>query len=428
MRLLIVPKVRREPESQRIDDFALTDGLVERIQNYLEPRRLLGASIEIATPYYQGVTVACHLRALPTASDETLTRARSEALHILYHWVNPLSGGPEGMGWRWDTDLNTAPIAQLLLQGVDAIERVDEVLLFECDLRTGRRYGPAREVVRLDDRSLFLCARATTDPGGRTGANFALRPAQPQCGRREMTVDDVSGNDGRGSDVSGSDVSGSAPDEAKGLPVPLATTSSALSSASPSSTGIVVTGPTGQPSSATGRRADWLVNQLPVGMLDDDFFYRFVSIFQEEAGTYLDGIDNLGNIVDPAVAPPSMVRFMAGWLALPPINPSLDETYQRHLVRAASKLLRWRGTQQGLKGILELITGGAVEIADNGGVFRQGEEGIRRPEVNIRVESTGWLPEAAFLEFVRDEVPANASVALVIGEREIWSLGALEGR
>ena len=31
---------------------------------------------------------------------------------------------------------------------------MDEVLLFECDLRTGRRYGPAKEVVRLDKRSL----------------------------------------------------------------------------------------------------------------------------------------------------------------------------------------------------------------------------------------------------------------------------------
>ncbi|HXW80904.1 MAG TPA: putative baseplate assembly protein, partial [Acidimicrobiales bacterium] len=158
VRLLIVPKVRRQPESQRIDDFALTDGLVERIGNYLEPRRLLGASIEVSTPYYQGVTVACHLRALPTASDDTVTRARSDALHLLYEWVNPLTGGPNATGWPWDTDLNAGPIAQLLLDGVDGIERVDEVLLFECDLRTGRRHGPAREVVHLDDRSLFLSA------------------------------------------------------------------------------------------------------------------------------------------------------------------------------------------------------------------------------------------------------------------------------
>ncbi len=103
IRLLIVPKVRRVPESQRIDDFALTDGLVARIANYLEPRRLLGATVEVTTPYYQGVTVACHLRAVPTASDDTLARARTEALDILYEWVNPLSGGPDGVGWPWDT-------------------------------------------------------------------------------------------------------------------------------------------------------------------------------------------------------------------------------------------------------------------------------------------------------------------------------------
>jgi predicted phage baseplate assembly protein len=177
IRLLIVPKVRRVPESQRIDDFALTDGLVARIANYLEPRRLLGATVEVTTPYYQGVTVACHLRAVPTASDDTLARARTEALDILYEWVNPLSGGPDGVGWPWDTDLNASPIAQLLLDRVGAIERVDEVLLFECDLRTGRRYGAAREVVRLDDRSLFLSAPQPLplleEEGSRT-THFAL--------------------------------------------------------------------------------------------------------------------------------------------------------------------------------------------------------------------------------------------------------------
>jgi predicted phage baseplate assembly protein len=157
VRLLVVPHVRRHPESQAIDDFALTDGLVSRISQYLEPRRLLGVAIEISTPYYQGVTVAAHLHALPTASDEVLARIRADALEILYSWVNPLTGGPSGQGWPWDTDLNAAPIAQLL-ERVAGVDRVDEVLLFECDLRTGRRYGPAKEVVHLDERSLFLSA------------------------------------------------------------------------------------------------------------------------------------------------------------------------------------------------------------------------------------------------------------------------------
>ncbi len=143
------------------------------------------------------------------------------------------------------------------------------------------------------------------------------------------------------------------------LPPPPSTdlSSTTTSSTDLSSTGMVAA-TSGPAFWQGGRRPDWLVGQLPIGMLDDDFFNRFVSIFQDEAVTYLDDIDNLANIIDPAVAPPSMVRFMGAWLALPAINPSLDETYQRRLVRDASKLLRWRGTQRCLKGMLELITGG----------------------------------------------------------------------
>jgi phage tail-like protein len=171
------------------------------------------------------------------------------------------------------------------------------------------------------------------------------------------------------------------------------------------------------------RRPDWLVGQLPVGMLDDNFFYRFVSIFQEEAGTYLDDIDNFPNIIDPAVAPPAMVRFMAGWLALPPINPALDETYQRRLVLQASKLQWWRGTKLGLSGLLELLTGEPVEVIDSGGVFRQGEAGPSRPQAEVRVRRVGWLSEPALVDLVLDEVPANVDIQLFVGDRRIFPTG-----
>jgi predicted phage baseplate assembly protein len=157
VRLLVVPRVRRSPDSQAIDDFALSDGLVERVAKYLEPRRLLGATVEISTPYYQGVTVATHLHASPTASDQVMARIRSDALEVLYSWVNPLVGGFDGEGWPWDTDLNAASLTELL-ERLPGVERVDEVLLFECDLRCGERYGQAKQVLRLDERSLFLSA------------------------------------------------------------------------------------------------------------------------------------------------------------------------------------------------------------------------------------------------------------------------------
>lgn len=168
------------------------------------------------------------------------------------------------------------------------------------------------------------------------------------------------------------------------------------------------------------RRPDWLVGQLPVGMLDDSFFYRFVSIFQEEAGTYLDGIDNLPNIIDPAVAPPEMVRFMASWLALPPIKPALDVTYQRRLVLEASRLQWWRGTKQGLSGLLELFTGGRVEVTDSGAIFRRGEGTAKPAQVTVRVEQAGWLSEADLVELVRDEVPANVALMVFVRDRQVF--------
>jgi phage tail-like protein len=155
-------------------------------------------------------------------------------------------------------------------------------------------------------------------------------------------------------------------------------------------------------------------------MLDDDFFYRFASIFQDQAGTYLDSIDNLEHVLDPAVAPPAMVRFLATWLALPPLEPSLDELYQRLFVQAAAKLRWWRGTRRGLSTMLELLTPGRVQVTESGGVFRQGEAGERAPWARVWVETTGWLPEAELVEVVRDEVPANVALELFVGERRLW--------
>jgi hypothetical protein len=41
---------------------------------------------------------------------------------------------------------------------VEGVERVDELLLFEYDLRTRQRLGSAKDVIRLDQHSLFLSA------------------------------------------------------------------------------------------------------------------------------------------------------------------------------------------------------------------------------------------------------------------------------
>ncbi len=154
VRLLVVPRLRSAPELHHLDDFALDETLVRQIAAHLEPRRLLGTTVTVGTPYYQGVSVAALVQALP---GRPATIVRQRALDVLFRYINPLTGGAAGEGWPFDVDLNAAPIAEML-EAIEGVERVEEVLLFEYDLRTGRRHGQGRELVHLDRRSLFLSA------------------------------------------------------------------------------------------------------------------------------------------------------------------------------------------------------------------------------------------------------------------------------
>ncbi len=167
------------------------------------------------------------------------------------------------------------------------------------------------------------------------------------------------------------------------------------------------------------RRDDWLLAQLPVGMVEDDFFVRFVSIFQEVATTMLDGVDNLESVLDVSVAPEPMVRWLASWIGVESVDASLPHTLQRQIVQASARMLAWRGTRHGLRQFLELISGAPVEIEDSGGVFAEGGAPLGPPWVRLRVASTGWLSEADFVALVRDEVPAHVAIELWVDERQI---------
>lgn len=154
IRLLLVPAVTRRPEQLQLDDFALPDDMTARVRQHLDERRILGTTIEIGTPYYQGVTVATLLTARP---GRPASLVRDRALGALYHYLNPITGGADGSGWGFDSDLNSASVFQLL-ETVEGVERVDEVLFFEYDLRNHERIGFGKDLVKLDRDSLFLSA------------------------------------------------------------------------------------------------------------------------------------------------------------------------------------------------------------------------------------------------------------------------------
>ncbi len=154
VRLLVVPQVRGEAIRHQLDDFAIAAPLMRRISDHLDRHRVVGTAIEVSTPFYQGVSVAALVHCAP---GRPAGLVRQRAIEALTRYVNPLTGGPDGTGWPFDADLNAAAVTQLL-ETIDGVERVEEALLFEYDLRTGRRLGSGKDVVRLDGHSLFLSA------------------------------------------------------------------------------------------------------------------------------------------------------------------------------------------------------------------------------------------------------------------------------
>jgi phage tail-like protein len=170
----------------------------------------------------------------------------------------------------------------------------------------------------------------------------------------------------------------------------------------------------------TVKRGSWLVGQLPMGMTDDDFFVRFVGIFEELATSFLEAADNIPNVVDVSVAPAELVRWLGSWIGAASIDSSLPEDLQRRLVRRASENLAWRGTKDGLARFLEVVTGSPAEIEESGRITREGQSGNRPPFVRVRVQSIGWLPDDDFVSLVEDEIPANVTYELYAGDRRLW--------
>jgi len=162
IRLLVVPKVESPAEQLGLDDFALSDSIITRVSEYLDERRILGSTVEIGTPYYQGVTVVAALRGRGRSGWSLL---RERALRALYDYLNPIDGGPDGTGWPFGRPIQSGEI-YAVLQRVEGIDLVEDVRLFAADPVTGER-GSAVQRIDLPPHALvFSYAHQVRVTGG----------------------------------------------------------------------------------------------------------------------------------------------------------------------------------------------------------------------------------------------------------------------
>jgi predicted phage baseplate assembly protein len=157
VRLLIVPRLPETTGLRAIDDLALEEALLEQVESAIEPRRLVGTRIELTTPYYAGVSAEVTIR---VAGGRSPAVVRQNAETVLRAWLDPLVGGADRTGWPFERDLTGAALA-LRLEGLEGVAAIEDVHLYEYDLRGQERVGAAREVLKLGPDSLFLPGELT---------------------------------------------------------------------------------------------------------------------------------------------------------------------------------------------------------------------------------------------------------------------------
>lgn len=168
-------------------------------------------------------------------------------------------------------------------------------------------------------------------------------------------------------------------------------------------------------------RGDWLVRQLPVGMTQDQFLVRFVTLIQQLASGLLDHLDDMPHLTDVTVTPKPMVRYLGSWVGLDWIDPTLHPRRQREIVRGYCADLMWRGTRRGMQRLLTLVTGDKHAIVtDSGGIFLHGQAPDAPPHVHMEVASLGsWATAADLREIVRSELPASVTFDLIVAGRQV---------
>jgi len=140
VRVAVLPMVP-EPEGYiEPIDLALSSALRDEVQTWLDRRRPIGITLEVHPPRLMWIAIQAKLHLPDGSAPEAMREMQEEAERVLYRYLNPLVGGPDGRGWPFGRDLYISEIFALL-QGISGVEFVEDV-----SARVSERPGEAGQV------------------------------------------------------------------------------------------------------------------------------------------------------------------------------------------------------------------------------------------------------------------------------------------
>jgi len=97
--------------------------------------------------------------------------------------------------------------------------------------------------------------------------------------------------------------------------------------------------------------------------VDEDPMRRFLFLFQHVMTTVTDRIDHLVDLTDPLAAEAKFLPWLSSWVGFE-LDESLPVHQQRELVRRAIRLMRTRGTRQGIEEMVRVLTSAPVRVEE----------------------------------------------------------------
>jgi hypothetical protein len=103
-----------------------SEGLLEAVRRYLEPRRVLGMRLTVGRPRYAAIKVRARLKLARGSDRDAVLAAAAAKLDAFFH---PLRGGERGRGWPFGRDVYRSEVMQILADtaGVDALAALELV-------------------------------------------------------------------------------------------------------------------------------------------------------------------------------------------------------------------------------------------------------------------------------------------------------------
>ena len=165
VRLVLVPNVTvtdsELSSGAHPDLFQLSPALVQRVQAYLDERKLLGVQVRCIAPDYVGVSVQTEVSLDPEYQNPLAKQQVLEHLQArLYRFLNPITGGESGRGWEFGRPVYPSDIVTLL-QKVPGVRYLGTIQLFELrqqgEQGSWRRTLPREPIIDPGSKGL-LCS------------------------------------------------------------------------------------------------------------------------------------------------------------------------------------------------------------------------------------------------------------------------------